>query len=142
MPIKKRVLSFDFDGCLFNDKYTKADEKDVILHNQGLLEKIKIENQAFDKVISTIGSNRQSKELDDNNHYAVGFYYKGSCFPAIKVVSDFLGSNLDCLLLADIFSDLTDGTAYQYALKSDYQGDHPQAYCDESKLAIVYSQIL
>lgn len=151
MTIKKRVLSFDFDGCLFNRDYIFANDKKVIEHNQAFLDKIKDENknedssQCFDKVVCLIGSNRQSHVLDENNRYMFvmdrGRFDKGSCFPAIKEVSDYLGATLDPMLLADIFADLPDGEAYRRATSPDYKGEHPQTYFDASKVALLYAQI-
>lgn len=144
MVIKKRVLSFDFDGCLFNMNYISAGDKDVIKHNLEFLEKLKAENRGFDQVITTIGSNRQSKTLDENNRYGFGpqgFCDKGSCFPAIQVVNDYLGATFDPLLLADIFADLSEGESYRRALSPDYQGEHSETYFDEGKLTLLYAQI-
>jgi hypothetical protein len=151
MSIKKRVLSIDFDGCLFNKDYVLAKDKKVIEHNHAFLDKIKDENknedssQFYDKVVCIIGSNRQSKEIDDNNHYAFvmghGLIDKGSCFPAITEVSEYLGTTFDPMLLADIFADLPDGEAYRRATTPDYKGEHPQTYFDASKVALLYAQI-
>lgn len=144
MTIKKRVLSFDFDGCLFNINYISADNKDVIKYNLEFLEKLKAENLGFDQIITTIGSNRQSKTLDETNRYGFGpqgLCDKGSCFPAIQVVNDYLGAIFDPLLLADIFADLSDGESYRRACSPDYQGVHSETYFDESKLTLLYAQI-
>lgn len=151
MTIQKRVLSFDFDGCLFNRDYIFAKDKKVIEHNQAFLDKIKDENknedkgQYYDKVVCLIGSNRQSKEFDDHNRYVIlmghGLVDKGSCFPAIKEVSEYLGATLDPMLLADIFADLPDGEAYRRTTTPDYKGEHPRTYFDASKVALLYAQI-
>lgn len=144
MPKRKRVLSFDFDGCLFNLTYMKANDRDVVQHNLEFLEYIKSENSAFEKVTCFIGSNRQSKALDDNNRYAIGpegFFDKGSCFPAIRVLSEYLNASLDATLLADIVHDLPEGESYRRATTSDYQGDHVDTYFDGTKLTLLYAQI-
>ena len=151
MAIKKRELSFDFDGCLFHKDYIFANDQKVTEHNHAFLEQIKNENknedssQYYDKVVCIIGSNRQSKVLDDNNRYAFvmgrGRFDKGSCFPAIKDVSEYLGATFDPMLLADIFADLPDGEAYRRATTPDYKGEHPQTYFDASKVALLYAQI-
>lgn len=152
----KRIISLDFDGCLFNSAYCegqlKAQERDVILHNEALLKKIIAENRALEaeagekgfKAECCIGSNRQSKRLDDNHaiYFGQGLYIeKGSCFPAIKKISDYLGVPLDPTLLADIFGKLPDGESYRRAMTPDYEGEHALTYLDDTKLILVYAQI-
>lgn len=168
MPLKVRILSFDADGCLFHSKYIDAKDQNVILHNQAFLKQIKTESAAMavDKVISMVGSNRQSKQLDDSNRFFFSPYGcgdKGSCFTALKTLSEYLGSDLDPLLLADIFSDLPAGTSYDIAMQvlskitysahdnfleiatkmtaADAGVKHPQTYFDTSKVTLLYAQI-
>lgn len=150
MTNKKRVLSFDVDGSLFHLGYILANDKKVIEHNQAFFEKIKGENKnddnspCYDKVVCLVGSNRQSKALDDSNRsvFWMGrLLDKGSCFPALREVCEHLGAIFDPILLADIFADLPNGEALRRATMSDYQGEHPQTYFDASKVALLYAQI-
>ncbi|AHE66983.1 hypothetical protein [Legionella oakridgensis] len=134
-----RVLSFDFDGCLFNEAYCEAasDDKNIIAHNRAFLEKIKAENQLFSHVTAFIGSNRQSLEIDE----FCTTDFKGSCFPEIKHICDYLGVDFDPLLLADICGKLPDGMSYARAIDKDYTGEHSAWVFDASKLIILYAQI-
>ncbi|WP_133127380.1 hypothetical protein [Legionella nagasakiensis] len=134
-----RVLSFDFDGCLFNEAYCDApsDNKNIITHNQAFLERIKAENQDFRQITAFIGSNRQSCEIDR----VCTTEFKGSCFPEISIICDHLGIEFDPLLLADICGDLPDGTSYARAMDKEYTGEHSSWVFDLSKLTILYAQI-
>ena len=142
MPI--RVLSLDFDGCLFHKAYVvdTTSSKKVVHHNQTFLEDIKVGNKSYAKVITFVGSNRQSKQIDDCNTYSSGYgHYKGSCFPAIQEVSVHLQATLDTFLLADIYGDLGDGTSYARAIDGNHTGEHADWLFDETKATILYAQI-
>ncbi len=133
-----RVLSFDFDGCLFNmQKYIIPKEKDVVKSNQPFLENLKQENPEFTKAYTFVGSNRQSYQVDMMN----SIFGKGSCFPAVRTVSDYLGTQLDPFLLADVFGDLDSGTSYARAMDNEYQGTHIDWLFDETKVIILYAQM-
>lgn len=134
--MKIRILSFDMDGCIFNGDYIRSQDKDVLKHNDAFFKKIALENKAFDTKYTFVGSNRQSLSIDLMNRP-----FKGSCFPAIKKISDFLGILLDKLLLADIYGDLPDGTSFDRAMDKDYKGDHSEWIFDETKATIIYAQI-
>ena len=84
-----RVLSLDFDGCLFNQSYEEAavPEKDIIKYNQKFLDEIKAENAAFVKVCIFVGSIRQSYTVDRDNSLRSN---RGSCYPAIVKISKYL----------------------------------------------------
>lgn len=131
-----RVLSFDFDGCLFNKNYIESKNKNVIESNSAFLNKIKLENQGFSKVYTLVGSNRQSEAVDKVNAYR-----KGSCFPAIEQVNDYLGAIHDPFLLADVFGDLPAGISYVRARDEDYDGKHEDWLFDESKVTVLYAQM-
>ncbi|MDR3443124.1 MAG: hypothetical protein P4L65_08915 [Legionella sp.] len=133
-----RVLSFDFDGCLFNHHYLTSQEKDVLTSNAAFLDKIKQENLTFTKAYTFIGSNRQSRYVDVINSKKSG---SESCFPAIKKVSDFLGTTLDPFILADIYGDAPDGISFAQAIDNDYRGAHNTWMFDESKVTPLYAQI-
>lgn len=140
--MKIRILSFDFDGCLFNEKYIESRNKNVIHHNLAFLDKIKEENNAFERVFTFVGSNRQSKLIDDSNAPD-----KGSCFPALIEVNKYLNATLDKLLLADIYGfpesndGLPAGTSFDNALNSAVQNRHANWVFDSSKATIIYAQM-
>jgi len=104
-----RILSFDFDGCLFNINFHSSRIKNIIRANLSFLNKIRKQNHMFSDAVTFIGSNRQSHAIDRANSVHNG---TGSCFPAIQKVSNYLHTALDPFLLADIYGDLPDGTAY------------------------------
>jgi hypothetical protein len=143
-----RVLSFDFDGCLFNESYifAKNDDKDVIKYNADFFQLIKADSSRYSKSITFVGSNRQSKAIDDGNSVvfdrSVGVLRrKGSCFPAIHTINIHLEAKLDTFLLADIHGELPDGASYDRAMDENYTGDHAHWWFDEHKATILYAQI-
>lgn len=136
-----RVLSLDFDGCLFHQGYISSGNKDVINSNADFLATIKQTNQEFTKVYTLVGSNRQSFNVDLLN--MIG---KGSCFPAIQRISRHLDTTFDRFLLADIFGDLPAGTSYNRAMISMTGGfeegeSHSDWIFDETKVTLIYAQI-
>ncbi|MBA2710694.1 MAG: hypothetical protein H0U57_08905 [Tatlockia sp.] len=133
-----RILSFDFDGCLFHQDYFRSLDKDVIKHNRVMLENLIKENVVFEDLITIIGSTRQSLETDNANA-TVG--NKGSCFPAIQQISKYLNANFDPFLLADTFGDLPEGTSFNRAINPDNDEPHSRWLYDESKLTILYAQM-
>ncbi len=79
MAIKINIQAFDFDGCLFNEKYIEAfkenknKSKDCLIEaNQKLIAHImeELKSEFCNEVIFTVGSNRQSFELDSYNAYS------------------------------------------------------------------------
>jgi hypothetical protein len=133
-----RVLSFDFDGCLFNLRYIDSENKDVITYNQPFLDSLKKENNKYTQSFAFIGSNRQSKEVDDMNARPAN---KGSCFPAIQKVARYLGIKLDTFLLADIYGDLADGVSFAKAIEKPLDNLHASWTFDETKATILYAQM-
>lgn len=131
-----RVLSFDFDGCLFHSNYCDSKEKNVVNSNKVFLNRIKKENKKFTKTYTLVGSNRQSFYVDRANSDN-----KGSCFHAVKKVSDFLGTTLDTFLLSDIFGNLPEGTSYARVTDKDYTGEHSDWLFDDTKVTIMYAQM-
>ena len=130
------VRSFDFDGCLFNINYIQSANKNVITHNQAFFAEVKAQHHDASKVIIFIGSNRQSRDIDLANSFM-----KGSCFPAVQIVSTYLEAELDTFLLADIYGDLADGTSFVRATDPGYQGDHAHWLFDGTKASILYAQM-
>lgn len=129
-----RVLSFDFDGCLVNQAY--AENRDIIASNQQLLDAIKENNTAFDKIYTFNGSNRQSWAINQWDENKVE-----SCFPAMQRISQYLNVDLDTFLLADVFGNLEPGTSFQRATNKNYRGSHADWTVDMSKAIILYAQI-
>ncbi|CDZ76502.1 hypothetical protein BN59_00772 [Legionella massiliensis] len=131
-----RVLSFDFDGCLFHTSYTDSPDRDVIAHNREFFDAIKAEKAKYSQVYTLIGSNRQSTLIDFYNRA------KGSCFTAIQAISDYLGSTLDTFLMADIFGDLPDGESFRRATNdAAAELDHADWVFDKTKVTIIYAQL-
>lgn len=131
-----RTISFDVDGCLFNSKYLRSNDKEIVTHNQELLDQLKKNNDNYQKTIVFIGSNRQSKTIDDVN--AID---KGSCFLPLLEVAKYLEADFDPFLLADLYENLDEGTSLSRALSNSYKGNHAQWLFDETKLTVLYAQI-
>lgn len=146
-----RVLSFDFDGCLFHKSYRDSTEKHVVLHNLPFLKTIREQNKDFEHVFLFIGSNRQSLSTDVFNSRTTG-----SCFPAIQQITNYLSTDeqevvFDPLLLADVYNSLASGTAYAHALDylrsptrlapMELKQSTPGWVFDDSKVTILYAQI-
>lgn len=106
-----RVLSLDFDGCLFHRGYMQ--DPNVITANRDFLQRLKAENSKFDQVITMVGSNRQSWFVDILNAQ-----HRGSCFPAIQRITNYLQCELDRFLMADIYGDLPGGLSFERALEA------------------------
>lgn len=139
-----RVLSFDFDGCLFNSDYIRSEPKDVIQSNRSFLDTLKGQNASYSKNIVFVGSNRQSKAVDDFNSTVdtrQGWLNKGSCFPAIIKIAQHLTAQLDRFLLADVYSDLPEGSAFAQATQEPDKEEHPDWLFDETKATILYAQM-
>lgn len=137
---KRRGLSFDIDGCLFNDQYCddESEDKSVIDHNRPFFDVLLEENKAFEKVTIFIGSNRQSQEIDE---YCTDLPMKGSCFPEMAKISDHLNAFFDDFLLADVHGKLPAGTSFMRAIDTSYEGKHCSWVMDRTKLTMLYAQI-
>ena len=136
MPI--RVLSLDFDGCLFNDNYYRVFDNDVILANLSFLSELRKERDIYTKTYTYIGSNRQSRALDVHNNNENG---SESCFFAIQKINKYLTSVFVPLLTADIINDLISGHSFERIISGHYGGPHGTSFFDKSKLIILYSQM-
>ncbi|MFA6303814.1 MAG: hypothetical protein WC627_11890 [Legionella sp.] len=135
-----RVLSFDFDGCLFNQAYIESSDKDVLLHNRAFLAAIKCDNVLYRKKIVCLGSNRQSFALDLLNYYAQ-YRYKGSCYPALRKIAVDLDAELDSFLIADIFGNLEAGVSFSLGVQADPNDKHADCKFDMTKASILYAQM-
>ncbi|CDZ78748.1 hypothetical protein BN59_03061 [Legionella massiliensis] len=133
------VYSFDFDGCIYNAKYSNS--KNVITSNQELLDAIKLEieqSNAHDAIVF-VGSNRQSYDLDQ---YNASKNDTGSCFKDIPLIAKHLGATLDTLLLADIYCMQADGTAFTKACDPNVtKAGHSDSWFDTSKFLLLYAQM-
>lgn len=149
-----RVISLDFDGALFHEKYLLSDDKDVIKYNMPFLSSLQQENKQFAKVIGMIGSNRQAFHHDRFNacveivEDGINYGRRGSCFPAMQRICEYLKIDLDPFLMADLYGDLENGTSFYKALAdtAGYENNSDQAqhaiwYFDESKATILYAQM-
>ena len=138
-----RVLSFDFDGCLFNKHYkwqstaARRSLNAVIVQNKSFLDAIKIENTLYREVSAFIGSARQSNWLDKANSRRNDTEL---CFDAIQKVCHYLDIEFNPLLLTDVYQGLPVGTSYWRATgaESGHNLDFPG---DETKLTLLYAQM-
>lgn len=128
-----RVLSFDFDGCLFFERHMNA--SNVVEKNYQFLKGIKDENTTYPQSIVFVGSNRQDRYYDNLNLWKNN---TGSCFPAIQAIATHLDVTLDQLLLADIYQNEKPGTEFQRALKEE-TSDGPKWEFDASKEPVILS---
>lgn len=131
-----RVLSLDFDGCLFNPTYCRSLSKNVIRANRHFLKSLKHDNHLYSESTVFIGSNRQSKATDDIN-----LRNRGSCFPAMDEIKNYIEATFDCFLLADLYGNLPDGTSFYRATNKHYKGTHAHWVFDESKVTLLYAQM-
>ncbi|TAL61741.1 MAG: hypothetical protein EPN84_07495 [Legionella sp.] len=160
-----RVISSDVDGCLFNPNYFNKKNNEgepnptflkVIEANKALLDSWKKENENYSKSILMVGSNRQSKPIDDNNQCDLTNAKKDSCFPAFIQIAQELGMDLYRFLLADIYGfmkvgyygltgtvqDLTPGTSFNLAISPEKDSiSHACWAFDETKATLLYGQI-
>ncbi len=144
-PNKIRIISLDFDGCLFNLSYLGSDDKDIIKYNKKFIDKLNAENISFNKVFTMVGSNRQSYAKDKSSSFN---NHAPSCFPAIATITGNIDKAiLDNYLMADLFNDLDDGSAYKDAIENPFsfwdlsQQEHPHHKFDDTKASLLYAQI-
>jgi hypothetical protein len=159
------VYSFDFDGCLFNSNYREIEAKSNLLEaNQYLISQLSetIKKTNAHQVVLMVGSNRQSKRIDDLNHGL----WKGSCFPALNKLSEAFKNldpdtnriyRVDPYLLADTFGKRPAGENFKQAINGNttpasnyfinlfrlFEQKYLFSSCffDESKFLILYSQM-
>lgn len=143
--MQKRIISLDFDGCLFNKAYRtnrlNNEKNPVILSNKQFLKHLKQENSKFDEVVVFVGSNRQAYRYDCQNSNK---NKTESAFTAIKSIKKYLHAKLDKFLLADLENDSVPGTAFNAAISAsddDPFEDHHHWLFDVDKLALLYAQL-
>ena len=134
---KINVLSFDFDGCIFNRSYRKSPKKyrDLIEANQSFIKTVskQIHQRNFSRVIFRVGSNRQSRDTDMENSL---FNKTHSCFIALKQLSSkFKKQDVQCevdgYLLADSYGNQLEGKNFE-----NYVLVYKQAKLEPTELAI------
>ncbi|KTC78215.1 hypothetical protein [Legionella brunensis] len=133
-----RVLSFDFDGCLYHRGYIynfNDKEKYVLEANRKFLDAIKKDNGHYTRNIGFVGSNRQSKSIDLVNG-------KESCFVTIQQIVEDLGIELDKFLMADLYGNLAAGESFNRAIDADTPWDqHVEWKFDDTKASLIYAQV-
>jgi len=146
--MRKRVLSFDYDGCLANKKYRESGLRCIIHHNQDLFSNIIATSPEFDKTTIFVGSNRQSYP---NDQYASDVTKAGLFLPQVKFIEKYLIENnvqnvvFDSFLLADIYGNLDSGESYRRFEQDYYQCkdniEHSHYLFDEQKITLLYAQL-
>lgn len=165
-PKPIRVASFNFDGCLFNEKYHKTYADDVMA--EGVYDKKNIKNRSiikanskllgaiektqinYDRTIIMNGSQRQS-QADDR--YYLRKNKTGSALTALQDINLYFNSDtkkkavgksvplkLDPYLLADSYAGWDPGYSFAKAMTRK-KVKHPDWKADPSCLTIVYAQI-
>lgn len=143
--MQKRIISLDFDGCLFNKAYRtnrlNNENNPVILSNKRFLKCLKRENKEYDEVVVFVGSNRQAYRYDCQNSKKNN---TESAFTAIKSIKKYLHAKLDKFLLADLENDSEPGTSFNAAINAfddDPFEDHHHWLFEVDKLSLLYAQL-
>ena len=139
-----RVLSFDKDGCFFNEKFYDAKPQyDVIHHNKALLDLLIEENKQYTQVYLFEGSDRQSHEMETIHAKKATNTYVYA-YRATQEIAKYLHAVLDSIVMADPLGDLPAGTSFarsRIAVKQGRQLAHAKCKNDESKVIPLYLQI-
>jgi len=143
-----KVLSLDFDGCIFNHAYmtNPLQANRLLATNARLIDQLtkEIEQEEYDEVIFMVGSNRQSKSVDT---LGANLYGSGSCYPALMQLCEEFQKRtkakcrVDGLLLADIYGNRRLGENFHKALSEDKNYPYFKHIQDTSKLTMLYAQI-
>jgi|GEM_PF-2102935 len=145
-----RLVSLDFDGSVFHQKYHESPVKNVVLHNQAFLENLKEGSKPYFKTVAMVGSVRQSWDDDRfNGDRDSGAGIIGSCYPALLEISWVLGAVCDPFLLADVYAGRRNGRSFDKAMQalseraSGVPGNirHDSWIHDSSKITILYAQM-
>lgn len=147
----KKVLNLlmDVDHCLFHSYSRSRDISNWLIEtNQKLLATIikNITREGYDKVIISLGSNRQDQKVDQINP-------GGSCSAVLPLLQSYLAQRLgdfcevvlDPFLLADLYhsSNPKAGSSYEAILMDQFRGAahlaHGRSVLDRSKIALVYA---
>lgn len=144
MPERIRVVSCDYDGCLchYGYYYATGPAKDLVKQNRVFNETVQAHAASFTRTIFIIGSNRQSKGIDDAGQMMIrGTGSSGSCFEVIKALSAYHQATFDPFLMADIYGHLPEGESFRRATDPDYKDPHAGCIVDASKLTLLYAQM-
>jgi hypothetical protein len=148
-------ILMDIDGCfyhaIFPENYQaplQSFKETLLQTNEELLKHLHhiIGEQQYHKIIVALGSNRQSKRVDDVNAVRSATFA-----PALPILQQYLQYHyaacevvLDPFLMADIYSkDKFAGESYHAILKEHYQKTaaiHDDWIFDEKKFSLVYVQ--
>ncbi|OAJ34432.1 hypothetical protein [Piscirickettsia salmonis] len=151
---KKRFISLDFDGCLYNANIDNVrafnspgkPKEDLTLEhlitiNQKLI--THLNNQAKEFTSSTVflGSDRQDYKKEKLNSNREGQY----CYPFMVDFAKKISAGFDPLLIADIYNDLAPGETFRQALQNyhvpEKHEQDPHTQPDSSKLTLLYAQM-
>ncbi|QGO66149.1 hypothetical protein Psal073_01097 [Piscirickettsia salmonis] len=155
---KKRFISLDFDGCLYNvniDNVRRAfhspgkpKEELTLAHlitiNQKLIDHLNNQAEKFSSSTVFLGSDRQDYKKERDN--SAGPNREGQyCYPLISDFAKKIGAEFDPLLMADIYNNLPLGESFRQALQ-DYHtpekhDQDPHTQPDSSKLTLLYAQM-
>lgn len=134
-----RYISFDFDGCLFHSAHDYRTPGSVIKHNSRFLDELKKENRQYSNVHLMVGSNRQSFKRDRYNMWVNK--ETPSCYQAIQELNDYLGTELDPILMADLCNGFRGGISFAKAINPDNRYQHGDCYFDNQKITLIYAQM-
>lgn len=147
MPRKILVLAMDFDGCVFNRTYLHSKSANRLIETNGLFfefVKQELSKNNYEQIILTVGSNRQSKELDYINSCMRS---SESCFPAMIKLQNEINlrfktpCNVNPILLTDVFNDRKSGDTFNHALENDKNYEFPRSIWDANKTTIPYTHM-
>ncbi|QGN95540.1 hypothetical protein Psal071_01139 [Piscirickettsia salmonis] len=151
---KKRFISLDFDGCLYNENIDNArafhspgnPKEDLTLEhlitiNQKLIDHLDSQAKEFASSTVFLGSDRQDYKKEELNSNREGQY----CYPFMVDFAKKISAEFDSVLMADIYNDLAPGESFRQALQ-DYHSHEkheqdPQTQPDPSKLTLLYAQM-
>ena len=141
MPEKIRIVSCDYDGCFchFGYVYATGAAKDIVLQNRVFNEAFQGNAESYASTTFIIGSNRQSKGIDDAGKIANAA--TGSCFESLKALSEHHKATFSPFLMADLYGDLPDGESFIRATDPSYQGANADCIVDTSKVILLYAQM-
>lgn len=160
-PSILHVKSFDFDGCLYNEKYHNIVEAcksphdpSLVIHSNAIfLDKLRDEflREKASEVIMMVGSARQSPSLDYSNSTNKN---TESCFLSLLSVAGYFQKILkkvkvcvDDFLMADLYLGKKNGTHFNEDIQKNLSTKAMDpAYkvdilCDTSKLTLLYAQM-
>lgn len=153
-----KVVSLDFDGCIFHREYIseymklratpdeKITEDPLFYTNKAIFAKIKSDfsENRFDDMILMDGSNRQSKRIDEM-HSSIN--ETESCFTALMKLETYLqkeitkNCHVDKFLTSDLCENKLSGENFENRIKNNIGYEFSSYFFDYSKLIILYAQM-